>query len=435
MGAVNFYLKKAEASGFSLIYLQFKYSGNKLLFSFGQNIKSTNWNKKKQRVKSNTITTADGKYSLNDLLDNLEKECLRAYHAELKNGIPQPSKIKSYLFDFINQNKENPTNSFFGLAQRFISNEIKHKGVGKVPGTLKTYKVIVRHLKDFEQKKRYPISFQSITLDFLYRYLTYLETIPRKHDPVTGEVKKGLARNTIAKHVQVIKTFMNEAVSLGYTNNLQYKHKNFTAKWEPTDAVYLKDAEIMKLYRLDLSDNSRLEKVRDLFVFGCYVGLRFSDYSDIRPENIVEVEGEKFIKVVTKKTGEMVIIPANPIVLQIFDKYAANANKLPVAPSNQKFNAYCKEVAKLAGLTEKGRLMTDPDKPLWECISSHTCRRSLATNLFLEGYPPLEIMKITGHKDFKVFLGYLKLSKIESAKKLSQHIRLKWSDKILRVAG
>jgi hypothetical protein len=93
MGAVNFYLKKAEASGFSLIYLQFKYSGNKLLFSFGQNIKSGNWNKKKQRVKSNTITTADGKYSLNDLLDNLEKECLRAYHAELKKE--SPSHLKS----------------------------------------------------------------------------------------------------------------------------------------------------------------------------------------------------------------------------------------------------------------------------------------------------------------------------------------------------
>jgi hypothetical protein len=71
MPSVNFYLKKAEASGRSLIYLQFKYNGNKLLFSFGQTIESTSWNTNKQRVKSNTVTTADGKYALNDLLNNL----------------------------------------------------------------------------------------------------------------------------------------------------------------------------------------------------------------------------------------------------------------------------------------------------------------------------------------------------------------------------
>ncbi len=436
MGSVNFYLKKPESSGLSLIYLQYKYSGYKLLFSFGQTIQPSSWNAKKQRVKSNTQTTADGKYSLNDLLANLEDVCINAYHKELKNGVSQPATLKKHLLDFINQNKEDPNlPTFFSLAGRFIKNEIKHEGQGKVTGTLNTYKVIMRHLKEFEVAKRYPIDFDTITLDFLYRYLTYLETLPRGTDKMTGEPIIGLAKNTIAKHVQVIKTFMGEAVDLGYTTNLQFRHKKFRAKWQVTDAVYLKEDEILRLYKLDLANNPRLDKVRDLFVFGCFMGLRFSDYSDIKPNNIVELNGKYFIKVVTKKTGELVIIPCNPVVLQIFEKYSSNINKLPTAPSNQKFNDYIKEICKLAKFTEKGRLMTEPEKELWACVSSHTARRSFATNLFLEGYPTLEIMKVTGHRTEKAFMIYIKVSKLESAMKLGKHIKLKWSEKILKIAG
>ena len=62
-----------------------------------------------------------------------------------------------------------------------------------------------------------------------------------------------------------------------------------------SDAVYLSETEIMKLYNFDLSTNKRLEAVRDLFVFGCNVGLRYSDYSNVKPQNIIEVDGQQFI--------------------------------------------------------------------------------------------------------------------------------------------
>src|ERR1051326_9595119 len=98
MGEVNFYLKKAEEStGHSLIYLQFKYDGKKLVYSFGQSIAPKNWNPGKQRVKNNRLTTADKKHNLNDLLKNLEKECTEAYNAEIKNGSPHPDKLRDYL--------------------------------------------------------------------------------------------------------------------------------------------------------------------------------------------------------------------------------------------------------------------------------------------------------------------------------------------------
>jgi integrase len=102
--------------------------------------------------------------------------------------------------------------------------------------------------------------------------------------------------------------------------------------------------------------------------------------------------------------------------LEILKKYKDNYNSLPKALSNQNFNQYIKEVCQKAGLTEKGRLLTFPKKELYECITSHTARRSFATNLYLDGYPTIEIMKITGHKTEKAFMKYIKVSKQDAAK-------------------
>lgn len=225
---------------------------------------------------------------------------------------------------------------------------------------------------------------------------------------------------------------MGEAIDLGYTNNLQFKHRKFVVDQVDTDAVYLTERELTALYMFDFSSNKRLE-VRDLFVFGAWVGLRFSDYSNVKPENIVRIDGEYFVKIITQKTKELVVVPCNTVVLAIFEKYKQNRNKLPHSISNQKFNEYLKEVCQLAGLTEKGRLSTDPKLELWECISIHTARRSFATNYYLQGFPTLDLIKITGHTTEKVFLNYIRHTKLDTAKRLSKHIKA-WSEKMLRVA-
>ena len=169
-------------------------------------------------------------------------------------------------------------------------------------------------------------------------------------------------------------------------------------------------------------------------MFGCFVGLRFSDYSTIKPEYIVKVEKEHYIKLITQKTKDLVIIPCNPIVLKIFDKYSENQNKLPRAISNQKFNDAIKVACELAELTEKGRLSTEPGKELFKCISSHTARRSFATNLYLEGFPVIDLMKITGHKTEKAFMRYIRVTKLDAAKRLNTHMKTMWSRKLLNVA-
>ena len=106
------------------------------------------------------------------------------------------------------------------------------------------------------------------------------------------------------------------------------------------------------------------------------------------------------------------IIPCNPVILKLFKKYKANANKLAQLnhSANQKFNDYIKEACQEAKLNETGRLSTDPTKELWECVSSHTARRSFATNYYLQGFPTIDLMKITGHKTEKSFLKYIRVT-------------------------
>lgn len=424
MPQVNFYLKKPDGSpARSLIYLQFKYHGNKMVYSFGQKIEPKNWNAKAQRVKSNKTTTEDGQYSLNDLLDTLSKACIKCYNQELPTGIPSKAKLKEALNLVMFQADPADRPDLLSLFDRFVSGEIKNKGRDKRASTLKSYKTVKGHLIAFAKDQKMQVTFDSIGIDFLYRFIAFLKRSLQ------------LKQNTIAKDITIIKTVMGEAIDLGYTTNMQFKHKKFTAPEEETDSVYLTEKEILKLYHFDFSSQKKLEQVRDLFVVGCFTGLRYSDYSNIKPQNIVETDGDLFIKMITQKTQELVIIPCNPVVLQIFKKYERNANRLPATISSQKFNDYIKEAARAAELTEPGRLSTLPDKELWENISSHTARRSFATNLYLEGFPSHELMKITGHKTEASFRKYIKVTKIESAKRLSQHIKQNWSGKLLKVAS
>lgn len=202
----------------------------------------------------------------------------------------------------------------------------------------------------------------------------------------------------------------------------------------------------MKLYRHDFSGNKRLERVRDLFVFGCCVGLRYSDFSRIRPENIIKDGIDYFVKVTTQKTSERVIIPAHPMALEILKKYKSENSTLPRSVSSQRFNDYIKEACKIVGeaeskaagravgFNEAGRLSTEPELQLWQCVSSHTARRSMATNYYLEGFPVIDLTKITGHKTESSFLRYIKLSKLDAARRLQVHINKNWGQKLLRIA-
>ena len=422
---VNFRLKPEDNDGLSNIVLDFAYQKRRLRYGFGQSIKPKDWNEKKQRVKDKLATTNDGKFALNDMLDNLESTCLRAYSEALKDGIPDTNILKHALDTLIDKNHNNAEVSnkptLFSLAQRFINGEIKFRGKDKSQSSLDNYSAVTKHLKAYQTFSKLRVDFDTIDLDFFYSYVNYL-----KH-------KQKLAVNTIAKDISIIKVFMGEAVDLEYTDNMKFRHKKFAFNEEETDNVYLTEDELTQLYALKIA-NKKLEEVRDLFIFGAWVGLRFSDFSNIKPENIIQIDGDFFIKMITQKTKELVIIPCNPVVMEIFEKYANRPNRLPKTISNQKFNEYIKEVCKLADFNEKGRVSTKPKEILADLVSSHTARRSFATNYYLQGFPTIDLMKITGHKTERSFLKYIRVSKLDTAKRLSEHIKANWSRKLMSVA-
>jgi integrase len=222
---------------------------------------------------------------------------------------------------------------------------------------------------------------------------------------------------------------MGEAVDLEYTDNMKFRHKKFAFNEEETEHVYLTEQVLAKLYALKIT-NKKLEEVRDLFIFGAWVGLRFSDFSNIKTENSIQIDGDYFIKRITQKTKELVIIPCNLVVMEIFDKYADRPNKLPKTISNQKFNDYIKDVCKLAEFNEKGKVLSRPKEMLADLVSSHTASRSFATNYYLQGFPTIDLMKINGHKTERSFLKYILVSKLDAAKRLSEHIKAYWSRKL-----
>lgn len=429
MPNVNFYLKKPNGQlATSLIFLQFKFNGQRLVYSFGQKVEPKNWNPRTQRVKGNKATTADGQYALNDLLDTLSKTLLKAYNAQISTGIPSVESLKLSLDQLLFQNAPDNKPTFLKLLDTFINDEIRNDGVGKSKNTLQNYSTVKGHLIKFQGETKYAVSFDSINKDFLNKYVQFLERIP------VSKSQTGLKKNTIAKDIAIIKTVMGEAVELGYTTNEQFRRKTFSVKEERTDSVYLSDKELMQLWKYDFSNDKGLEQVRDLFLVGAYSGMRYSDYSNLKPENIVEKDGKHFFKVLTQKTKETIIVPLNPVLLAIMRKYETNFNKLPKSISAQKFNERIKKVAKIVGLTEKGRLSTNMELELWQTISSHCARRSAITNWYLEGFPAEELMLLSGHRTYQAFKIYLKISKEQSANRLYEHIQRTWSSKTVSIA-
>ncbi len=234
-------------------------------------------------------------------------------------------------------------------------------------------------------------------------------------------MSKRLSTNSIGKKITTLKTILNAATDRGVNTNTAFKSRRFTATREESDSIYLNDTDLDQLYKLDLTENTRLERVRDLFLLGAYTGLRFSDFTRLTADNIT---GD-MITMHQSKTGAKVTIPLHPITNTILQRYNGHA---PKALSNQKMNEYLKELGKAANISEQvSKTITKGGKQItknfqkWELISTHTARRSFATNLYKSGFPAQSIMQITGHKTERAFLKYIKATKEEHAKMLSLH--------------
>lgn len=401
----NFYLKNINDHQPTLISLQLKFNGHRVVMSTGEKILPSHWNFEQQRAKGKEYSELN--YWL-DKIDNDAKAIFRSFNID--NIVPNAQIVQESLRRKLDNTpepvKEKDTKiTFVKFIQQFIE---ETKSVRK-PETTKAYKSTLNHLLNYSKLYEKAIDFENIDLEFYYGFSDYISN------------DLGNSKNTVAKQIKTIKSFLNEATDRGLNNNLTFRTKSFKKVTEHVDKIYLTKEEIKRLYLLDLSKTKTKEFVRDLFIISCFTGLRYSDFISIRKEDL----GNGKMTIRTTKTDQKVVIPVAPIVESILRKYNYT---LPREISNQKMNQILKELGSLAEInddvvitkTEGGRRKQKAYKK-FELISAHCGRRSFATNAYKDGIPAISIMKITGHTSEKAFLGYIRISQEENAELLKDH--------------
>ena len=225
-----------------------------------------------------------------------------------------------------------------------------------------------------------------------------------------------LRHNTIVKIAQTIVAAVNRMRREGIQVGRDYE--DFPLKEEEVTTVALSDEEVERIYQLKLNKKSAI--IRDLFVFACETGLRYSDLIALQDDNI----RDGILTVRTSKTGALVCIPLRRRARQIIVKHGG---VVKYKDSQTNFNRCVKTLCRKAGITEKvlceytrGTRFVRRSIPKYKLVSSHTGRRSFATNAYFAGIPIIRIMLITGHKTERAFFCYIRVSKKENAKALSE---------------
>lgn len=216
--------------------------------------------------------------------------------------------------------------------------------------------------------------------------------------------------------IKAVKVVMNEGLKLGYHSNRVFL--DFKAPHAEVDNIYLNADEMERLWVADISSSLK-SKSRDLAWLGYLTCARFSDYSRLTEDNI-GTDGK--IRFSQQKTSRQVVLPCSPRVREIL---ARNEGKAPEL-SHQKFNQYIKELCRDCGIVDKvetvsikGTKRIHEVVEKWELVSSHTFRRSAATNLYLQGVPLRSIMQLTGHSSIAMLEKYLKVGGEENASRLA----------------
>ena len=401
----SFHLKNPKGDKESLIYFSayFKNESKKLIYSTGETITPKEWNFKNRMPNdlSGRTTRADNHRAINMQLNRYTdfyiKIINRYIHAE------QEITVENIRNEFDKEFKKTKTGSrdFFAVYDKFMTEKINDKtDKANSTSTIKRYEYNKKLLQDFEESKDVKLNFNQIDKKFYNTFINYC-TNTKNH-----------STNTLSRNIGLFKTFMNWAVLNRYTYKLDFQEfKNI--KKEITDEVALSKEQVVEIFNFDFSNNQRLERVRDLFVFGCFTGMRYSNYSKIKKNDIID----SHIKVRdVKDNRKQLNIPLNDYSSYLLKKYDYRLPEI----SNQKFNEYIKEVIKIVGYTENikktsklGNEIIETVTSFYERISSHTARRSFITIMKTDKIPDKIIMGFTGHKSLEVFNQYYKPNDIE----------------------
>ena len=395
---INFYLDSRSNQTEKNIILYLRGLGKTLKFNTGEKINPKDWDSNKQIAKR----TYTGHPELNSYLSSLKEKIFKRIRLlNIEHDILTFQMIRDDIQTLFEIKKPIDGKKVFYESYKLF---IEAKKTERRFRTIQKYETLLDHLKNFEKDKRYTISFDKMNLQFYEKFTAYL-------------IKDlGHSNNTIGKYISSLKTFLHWAVDQNYNSRLDFI--KFKIHNEKTDIVVLNENELMTIYNLDFSklkdipNRSTLEKVRDVFLFQCFTGQRFSDIENLKRDDIKNDSWYLH----TYKTKDIIEIPLTPLAKEILNKYKSDSQPLPII-SHQKTNDLIKDVCKLAKIDEpltlvrySGNERIENIKQKYDFITTHTARRTFVTLSLEKGMKPETIMEITGHTNYKTFRKYVKIT-------------------------
>jgi len=401
-------ITKAETSIRYVIH----YDGLRFRYQLGFNVPVKMWDDKDWIIKPKKTADKKKYEVLNSNITMRIAVCKAIFQTEYNKAtadgkILATETLKQLIDAALNQKrKSNLANSdLYNFVNGFIKQaKLGEKSDIKRNRTSNIYDQTLRRLQDFEKEERYLIRFSSIDMNFYNKFLAYCAS-------------KGLKYNTIGRDIKCIKAWMNAALRDGITKEVGHKHRDFKELATDVDTVYLTESEITAVQSVRLNSRQK-EACRFWWLAGYYTGLRISDWGKITLKAIKS----GMLDVVPQKTQERVAIAIHPD----FKKLVAAYNELPSIPAEPVLNREIKLICEAAGIKEEITIKEHFVNKIktktvlkYQMVTSHTARRSFATNLYLAGFPAIGIMKITGHRTEKAFMKYIRITPRDTANQLA----------------
>ena len=344
--------KQLNKQGTALVQVEALLNQRKVYFKTNIYLKPEHWDKQTSQVCNHP--------QANDLNTMLFEFILHLQAIELslwKRGIPV---TLSLLKDAIKKDK--PVNVTFPVFAKIYVQESDRKR-----STKENLMTTITVLQEF----RPGLDFKDITYTFLKEFEAYLR-------------EKGNSVNTIAKHLRQLRTLVNEAINQGYIPSDAYPFRKYKIKQEKGRKEFLTPDELKRLENLDV--DKKLRHVLDAFLFCCYTGLRYSDFCQLTPENIIRVNGKRWLYFKSVKTDVEIRLPLHLLfegkALAVLERYDIVTDFAKIGP-NSEANKYLVQLAALARIRKH--------------ITYHTARHTCATLLVHQGVPITTVQKLLGH--------------------------------------
>jgi integrase len=378
--------------------------------SLGKSVSTGKWNSQKQCVVGNT----DEAKAINAFLKIVEVKFHEIHRNLLDRGeLLTANTLKSHYLGRSEQQR-----TVLQAFDYYLSQIRTKVGKGYSKSTLKKYEYLKSHIAAFIQKatRTNDLMLCRVDLLFIKEFQTYLMTDRQAKNKI-GELilHKGCDFNAALKYVKMFRTIINVALSFRWIDHNPFT--GFKEKFQAVEQEFLNEAELRQIMDKQITID-RLAMIRDIFVFCCFTGLAYADVAKLSKEHIVVgIDSWKLINLSRTKTNTDCKIPLLPVAQAILSKYSdypINANSRSLLPvcSNQKYNAYLKEIAAICDITKN--------------LTTHVARRTFATVAADLGVPAETIIKVIGHRGFNHLHLYDKSGQTKISKDMQVFINKDW---------